>query len=102
MESVKELLPLIDYIMIMTVNLGFAGQAYLEYVNPKIKTAVKLGEKHGFEVMVDGAISEEKIYGLSKIGIKAFVLGTSTLFNKDRKYRYIIKNIRKKIQENKK
>lgn len=98
MESVKELLPLIDYIMIMTVNPGFSGQTYLEYVNPKIEKAVKLGKKHGFEVMVDGAISEEKIYELSKIGVKGFILGTSTLFMKEKKYSDIIKNIRNKTQ----
>lgn len=37
-ESVIELLPLVDYILVMTVNPGFAGQKYLDFVNGKIRT----------------------------------------------------------------
>ena len=43
--------------MIMTVNPGFAGQKYLEYVNSKIEKAVLLSKQFDFKVMVDGAIS---------------------------------------------
>jgi ribulose-phosphate 3-epimerase len=43
-ENILELLPLIDYVMVMTVNPGFAGQKYLEFVNPKIEKLVKLAE----------------------------------------------------------
>ena len=56
-EAVIELLPLVDYFMIMTVNPGFAGQKYLEYVNSKIEKAVLLSKQFDFKVMVDGAIS---------------------------------------------
>lgn len=94
LETVKELLPIIDYLMIMTVNPGFAGQTYLEYVNPKIEKAVELGRKHSFEVMVDGAISPDKISKLSKIGVKGFVLGTSTLFGKESSYTDILNSVR--------
>lgn len=97
-DTIQELLPLIDYLMIMTVNPGFAGQTYLDYVNPKIEKAVKLGKEYNFEVMVDGAISEEKIFKLEKIGVKGFVLGTSTLFGKDSSYHEIIKNIQTQIK----
>lgn len=98
LETVQELLPLIDYLMIMTVNPGFAGQTYLDYVNPKIEKAVELGKEHNFEVMVDGAISEEKIYNLSKIGVKGFILGTSTLFGKENSYKEILDNVRAEVK----
>lgn len=98
LEMVQELLPLIDYLMIMTVNPGFAGQTYLDYVNPKIEKAVELGKKHNFEVMVDGAISEEKIYSLSKMGVTGFILGTSTLFGKENSYKEILENVRTEVK----
>ncbi|SDQ02508.1 ribulose-phosphate 3-epimerase [Carnobacterium viridans] len=94
LESISELLPLIDYLMIMTVNPGFAGQKYLPYVDEKIKKAVSLGENYNYDIMVDGAISEEVIERLSKIGVKGFILGTSTLFGKEKSYKEILNSNR--------
>ena len=83
----------------MTVNPGFAGQKYLEYVNPKIEKLIKLGADFDFEVMVDGAVSLEKIRKLSENGVSGFVLGTSALFGKKEKYNEIISKIRNEKME---
>ncbi|MGX7153485.1 ribulose-phosphate 3-epimerase [Enterococcus sulfureus] len=93
--QVVELLPLVDYVMIMTVNPGFAGQKYLDYVNEKIKQFVEIKSQFAFELMVDGAISRGKITSLSKIGVDGFVLGTSALFGKEESYKKIIEDIKK-------
>lgn len=85
-ESVIELLELIDYLMIMTVNPGFAGQAYLEYTNQKIRKVCQLKNNYHYQVMVDGAISPQKISELSELGVEGFVLGTSALFGKEQTY----------------
>ncbi|MDB1652827.1 ribulose-phosphate 3-epimerase [Enterococcus durans] len=98
-ETIFELLPLVDYVMVMTVNPGFAGQKYLEYVNPKIEKLIKLGADFDFEVMVDGAVSLEKIRKLSENGVNGFVLGTSALFGKKEKYKEIISKIRNEKME---
>lgn len=87
LESVKEVLPIIDYLMIMTVNPGFSGQKFLDYTLSKIDKAVDLGKKFNFDVMVDGAISPEKIKILSQKGVKGFILGTSAVFGKDKAYK---------------
>lgn len=89
---VEELLPMIDYIMVMTVNPGFAGQTYLDYVNRKIKRLVSLKCNYDYQVMVDGAISPEKIEELSKLGVDGFVLGTSSLFGKEKSYKELVSN----------
>ncbi|MFM1524351.1 MULTISPECIES: ribulose-phosphate 3-epimerase [Helcococcus] len=94
LSSVKDLLNLIDYLMIMTVNPGFAGQKYLDYVDEKIEEAVKLKEKYHYKIFVDGAISPEKIENLSKKGVEGFVLGTSSLFGKEKSYSEIILELR--------
>lgn len=90
LENIVELLNIIDYLMIMTVNPGFAGQKYLSFVDAKIEKALSLSKQYGFEVMVDGAISPERIEKLSKIGVKGFVLGTSSLFRKEKSYKELI------------
>jgi ribulose-phosphate 3-epimerase len=94
-----ELLPLIDYVMVMTVNPGFAGQKYLEFVNPKIEKLVKLAEDFNFEILVDGAISPEKIQQLNGIGVTGFVLGTSALFGKKDRYDEILNKLRNETVE---
>lgn len=58
--TVKELLPLVDYVMVMTVNPGFAGQAYLDYVDQKISELLTAKSNCSFEIMVDGAIAPKK------------------------------------------
>lgn len=93
-ETIKELLPLVDYVLVMTVNPGFSGQSYLEYVNDKIKHLAELKNKYDFNLMVDGAISPEKIKLLSDLGVDGFIVGTSSLFGKDKTYKEIIKELK--------
>lgn len=94
-ESVKETLYLCDYVLIMSVNPGFAGQKYLDFVTPKFKKFVDEAEKFGgYKVMIDGACSPEKIAELSKIGVEGFILGTSALFGKDKSYQELCQELR--------
>ncbi|RIN73827.1 ribulose-phosphate 3-epimerase [Staphylococcus simulans] len=94
--TIEPLLNIVDKVMVMTVNPGFAGQKYLEFVNEKIQTLLseEYQNKYSFEVFVDGAISPEKIEDLSKVGVKGFVLGTSSLFGKEKSYKEIIKELK--------
>ncbi|EOI06947.1 ribulose-phosphate 3-epimerase [Enterococcus moraviensis ATCC BAA-383] len=94
-EMIQELLPLVDYVMVMTVNPGFAGQKYLAYTDPKIEKLVALSKTYEYKVMVDGAISPEKVEQLSKKGVTGFILGTSALFGKTESYEEILMQLRK-------
>lgn len=94
-ESVKETLSLVDYVLIMSVNPGFAGQKYLDFVTPKFKTFVDEAKHYGgYHVMIDGACSPTKIDELSQIGVDGFILGTSALFQKEKSYQEIINELR--------
>jgi len=92
--SISELLPFIDYLMVMTVNPGFAGQKYIYSVDQKIEQLVELQKDYHYEIVVDGAISRERISTLSKKGVSGFVLGTSALFGKEQTYEEIISEIK--------
>ena len=80
--AVEPILPLCDYVLVMTVNPGFAGQKWLDFVNPKIDQLVEASHKNGnnYEVIVDGNCSAERIAQASAMGVKGFVLGTAGLF----------------------
>jgi ribulose-phosphate 3-epimerase len=93
-SEIQELLPLVDYVLVMTVCVGFSGQKYLDFVDEKIQQLLTLKTDYHFEVVVDGAITQDKIQKWNKVGVKGFVLGTSALFGKDRSYDELISNYR--------
>lgn len=55
-EPYEDLLPELDMLLIMTVEPGFGGQAFLDIMLPKIRRARKLIDKHGLDLwlQVDG------------------------------------------------
>ncbi len=93
-ESVVELLNLVKHVLIMTVNPGHAGQAFLPYVDKKIIKLIELKEEYGFEVFWDGHGSVENINKYAPLGLDGFVLGTATLFGKNREFKEIIDDLR--------
>lgn len=93
-ESVSELLPLVDYLLVMTVHPGFAGQDFLEFVTAKIEKLIEYKKLYGYKIILDGAISPEKISVFWDKGVDGFVLGTSTLFGKKEDYKTIINRVR--------
>ena len=80
--AVEPVLPLCDYVLAMTVNPGFAGQKWLDFVNPKLEQLVAASHKNGnnYEVVADGNCSPERIAQAAEMGVKGFVLGTAGLF----------------------
>jgi ribulose-phosphate 3-epimerase len=80
--SISELLNLADYVLVMTVNPGFAGQKFIDFTEKKVKALSALKEEYGFHLMIDGHCSPDVISRLSALGADGFVLGTSALFGK--------------------
>lgn len=93
-ETVFEMLRIVKKVLVMSVNPGNAGQMYLPYVGHKIAKLLSLKEKMDFELYWDGACSAERILEFAPKGVRGFVLGTTLLFDKDRPYADIIKDIR--------
>ena len=93
-DSVHELLNLCDYVMVMTVNPGFAGQKFIDFTKNKIKDLAALKGTYDFKLMIDGSCSPQVISELSALGVDGFILGTSALFGKGRPYADIIPELR--------
>ncbi|MCS6923131.1 MAG: ribulose-phosphate 3-epimerase [Fimbriimonadales bacterium] len=79
LETVRYILPAIDLLLIMTVNPGFGGQAFIELVKPKIVEARKLIEQYAPHVLleVDGGVSPENARELVALGAQVLVAGSS-------------------------
>jgi len=94
LETIYEMLNLVDYVMVMTVNPGFAGQKFIDFTTEKIKKLIKLKEELGFKIIIDGAMSPEKIKEMHELGCDGYVLGTSALFGKNESYAELIEKLR--------
>jgi ribulose-phosphate 3-epimerase len=93
-ETVMEMLRIVDKVLVMSVNPGNAGQMYLPYVGQKVEHLIRLKEEMGFQLYWDGACSADKILRYAPMGVDGFVLGTTLLFGKKRSYDELIKKIR--------
>lgn len=93
-ETVMEMLRIVNKVLVMSVNPGNAGQMYLPYVGKKITRLLAMKEKMNFEVYWDGACSADKILEFAPKGVRGFVLGTTLLFGKKRPYGDILTDIR--------
>lgn len=87
-----DILPELDFVLVMSVNPGFAGQKYLDFTTDKMRELVRLRQERNlsFEIEVDGATAPDKIEMLSAVGVDSFVLGTAALFGKGRPYGDIV------------
>ena len=72
-------LDLIDMILVMTVNPGFGGQAYIATMEPKIAGARAMIDASGFdiELEVDGGIGPDTIAGPAAAGATTFISGSA-------------------------
>lgn len=94
LESVKELFPLVDYVLVMTVNPGFAGRDYLPFVEPKIERLLEYRKNHEFQIVIDGGVTWEILTRLWHKGVEGFVLGKQILFGQEEDYKTIIQRVR--------
>ncbi|MGM0903518.1 MAG: ribulose-phosphate 3-epimerase [Bacillota bacterium] len=76
----------VDYVVLMTVNPGFAGQKFIPLTFDKIAKLKELITQKGLdiEIQVDGNISYDTIPKVLEKGADMLVCGTSSLFKKDK------------------
>ena len=75
----SEVLPLLDLVLVMSVNPGFGGQSFIKNSIKKIKQLAEIRDKLGLEFLieVDGGINTSNIKEISAAGCNVFVIGNS-------------------------
>ncbi|MBF7082339.1 ribulose-phosphate 3-epimerase [Desulfallas sp. Bu1-1] len=78
-EGLEYVLPLLDLVLVMTVNPGFGGQEFITGMLPKIRQVKTLLEKEKPEVLleVDGGINAETAPGAVRAGAGVLVAGSA-------------------------
>lgn len=85
-DAVRDIIPLADMLLVMTVHPGFAGQKIIPNAEEKVEAAARLLKELNVNIpiQVDGNMSLENGKKLCAKGADIFVLGTSALFLKDK------------------
>jgi ribulose-phosphate 3-epimerase len=78
-EAVAHVLDLCDLVLVMTVNPGFGGQAYIPGMEPKIAAVRSLiaAGGHDVDLEVDGGIGPSTIAAAAAAGANVFVAGSA-------------------------
>ncbi|WJV17166.1 ribulose-phosphate 3-epimerase [Rossellomorea marisflavi] len=86
-ELIKPLIADIDMVLLMTVNPGFGGQAFIPSVVTKIKEIRKWADEFNpaLEIEVDGGINPQTIAVCAEAGADVFVAGSAIYNQSDRK-----------------
>ncbi len=98
-EVVLDFLPLLDMVLVMTVNPGYGGQSLIPETLDKIAPIRRAAKEKGIDlrIQVDGGINEETIWRASSQGADVFVAG-SAIF-KSAKPRTVINSLKAKAKE---
>ena len=86
-ESVKHLLPLCDFVLLMRIDAGYAhlpGQIVYPQVNEKLRELARYRKEsgHGLEIELDGRVGFDETEELLRLGADTLVSGTRGVFAK--------------------
>ena len=84
-ETLDLVLDMLDMVLVMSVNPGFGGQAFLPVALQKIGQLDRLRQERGlsFQIEVDGGVGPDNIADLSRAGCDIFVAGSSVFGTPD-------------------
>ncbi len=76
--ALEPVLDLVDQVLIMTVNPGFGGQAFIPECLQKVTAIAQLRKEKGlsFDIEVDGGVDDKTIASCKAAGANVFVAGS--------------------------
>lgn len=77
--AIEYILPMVDLVLVMTVNPGFGGQAFIPEMLPKIQAVKKMLDRRGFcsDIQVDGGINRDTAAAVVQAGANILVAGSA-------------------------
>jgi ribulose-phosphate 3-epimerase len=78
-ESLSEVLDMVDYVLVMSVNPGFGGQRFIPRALHKIRQLAQLRATRGlnFRVEVDGGVALDTVADVVRAGAEILVAGNA-------------------------
>lgn len=80
-----DVLEVVDYVLVMSVNPGFGGQEFIPHSVEKVRQLDRYREDGGlrFAIEIDGGISEHNVAEVVRAGVDWVVAGTSVFHAPD-------------------
>lgn len=97
LSSIEWTIEYVDFVVLMSVNPGFGGQAFIPNTLEKISALRKMIEEKELStlIQVDGGVNETSIEKISLAGADAFVAGSAIFGSQN--YKETIDSFRQKI-----
>jgi len=100
-EALSEVLAYVDLVLIMTVNPGFGGQAYIHSCTDKVarvRASLAAAELTDVDVQVDGGVDSSTARSVADAGANVLVAG-SAVFNHPKGIAFAIGALRDAVAE---
>jgi len=99
LHTLDWVLDALDYVLIMSVNPGFGGQAFIPNSVEKIQRLKQTIDERGLPVLieVDGGVNAKTISEIAKAGADVFVAGSAVFGSPD--YRQTIEDLKQILAE---
>lgn len=93
-EWIRYILPVVDLVLVMSVNPGFGGQKFIPIVLPKIKelAQVKKENNYNYLIEIDGGINKDNVNIVIEAGVEVVVAGNFIFNSND--YKLAISQLR--------
>ncbi len=86
-EEIEEFLPMVDMVLVMTVEPGFGGQKFMAHMMPKVKQLREMLDKvnPNCHLEVDGGVDLNTVVTCKENGADVFVAGSAYFGAQDKK-----------------
>jgi ribulose-phosphate 3-epimerase len=84
--AVADLLPRLDFLLVLSVNPGFGGQAFIPETLEKMREAHRIRTRDGlgFDIGVDGGVNRETAGEIARTGANVLIAGSAVFGSPDR------------------
>jgi ribulose-phosphate 3-epimerase len=85
LSAIDEVLGLVDYVLIMSVNPGFGGQKFIPYALDKVRRldAIRRERRLAFPIEIDGGVTKDNVGEVVRAGCDWIVTGSSVFHTPD-------------------
>lgn len=86
LDMIEYVIDRLDLILVMTVNPGFGGQAFIPAMLEKVRRARRMIGDRPIEIQVDGGVTTETAPKLIEAGVSCMVAGSAVFKGDPRQY----------------
>ena len=86
-DTLSEVLDIVDYVLVMSVNPGFGAQKFIPSVLRKVRELTEIRSQRGlqFRIEIDGGVALDTVADVVRSGVEILVAGNAVFGHGDPK-----------------